>query len=110
MLNSKKRDYGIMKALGFTTGQLVCQTALSFMPAMVLSLAVGLTVSALSINSLTALFLREIGIVKCNFLVPTGFIAIAGICLALVAFGLACLLSMKIRKIAPRVLLTEGGV
>lgn len=110
MLNSKKRDYGIMKALGFTTGQLVCQTALSFMPAVVLSLALGLTVSALSINGLTALFLQGIGIVKCSFIVPVGFIALAGGCLALTAFGLACLLALKIRKIAPRVLLTEGGV
>lgn len=33
MLNNKKRDYGILKSLGFTTRQLILQTALSFMPA-----------------------------------------------------------------------------
>lgn len=107
MLNGKKRDYGIMKALGFTTGQLILQTALSFMPAVIISTVLGITVSALIINPLTALFLRGIGIVKCTFTVPAGFITAAGIGLIVFAFLAACLLSMKVRKIAPRALL-EG--
>lgn len=110
LLNEKKRDYGILKALGFTTGQLILQTALSFLPTVALSLALGLSVSALTINRLVALFLRGIGVMKCTFVVPVGFIVIAGAGLTLAAFGIACLLSLRIRKIAPRVLLTEGGV
>ncbi|MCI9153007.1 MAG: FtsX-like permease family protein [Ruminococcus sp.] len=106
MLNSKKRDYGILKALGFTTGQLVLQTALSFMPAVIVSAVLGITVSALVINPLTALFLRGIGIVKCTFSIPVGFSIAAGAGLIVFAFAAACLLSMKIRKIAPRTLLT----
>lgn len=107
MLNSKKRDYGIMKAMGFTTGQLILQTALSFMPAVIISTVLGIAVSALIINPLTALFLWGIGIVKCTFTVPAGFITAAGIGLIVFAFLAACLLSMKVRKIAPRALL-EG--
>lgn len=106
MLNSKKRDYGILKALGFTTGQLVLQTALSFMPAVIVSAVLGITMSALVINPLTALFLRGIGIVKCTFSIPVGFSIGAGAGLIVFAFAAACLLSMKIRKIAPRTLLT----
>ncbi len=105
MLNNRKRDYGIMKALGFTTGQLVLQTALSFMPSIILSTVVGLTVCAFVINPLTALFLGGIGIVKCTFTVPVGFIVAAGVGLIALSFGLACLLSLRIRKIAPRNLL-----
>lgn len=105
MLNNKKRDYGIMKALGFTTGQLVLQTAASFMPAVLLSTIAGITVSSLIINPLLALFLSGIGIVKCTFPIPVGFIALSGAGLVLFAFGAACLLSLRIRKIAPRTLL-----
>lgn len=105
MLNNKKLDYGILKSLGFTTGQLILQTALSFMPTIILSTVVGLILSALMINPLMSLFLRDIGIVKCTFMVPVGFIVIAGIGLILFAFAMACLLSLKIRKIAPRDLL-----
>lgn len=105
MLNRKKRDYGILKALGFTTGQLILQTALSFMPAMILSTALGLAGSSLIINPLMALFLGGIGIVKCTFLVPGGFIAAAGAGLVLLSFGIACFLSLRIRKIQPCALL-----
>lgn len=105
MLNNKKRDYGILKSLGFTTRQLVLQTALSFMPAIVLSTVVGLIVSSLVINPLLSIFFSSLGILKCTFTVPIGFITVAGAVLILLSFGIACLLSLKIKKIAPRNLL-----
>lgn len=106
MINGKKRDYGIMKALGFTTGQLILQTAVSFMPAVILSTVVGLFVNSLIINPLTAVFLSEIGIVKCTFTVPAGFITAAGMGLVLFAFVTVCLLSLKIKKVTPKALLS----
>lgn len=106
MLSNKQLDYGILKALGFTTGQLILQTALSFLPALIVSTAVGLSVSSLIINPLTALFLSGIGIVKSTFTVPGKQIAAAGVCLILSAFAITCLLSLRIRKIAPKDLLT----
>ena len=75
------------------------------MPAVIVSTAAGITVSMLIINPLTALFLRGIGIVKCTFNIPVGFSIAAGIGLVIFAFAAACLLSMKVRKIAPRALL-----
>lgn len=105
VLNRKNRDYGILKALGFTTGQLILQTALSFMPAIMISTAVGLFVCSCIINLLTALFLSGIGIVKCTFSIPVGFVAAAGVGIILFAFAVLCLLSWKIRKIAPREML-----
>lgn len=105
LLNTKKLDYGIQKALGFTTGQLVLQTALNFMPALVFSTALGLVLCSLVINPLTALFLNGIGIMKCTFTIPGGFIAAAGAGLVLLAFGIACLLSLKIRRISPNTML-----
>ena len=100
------RDYGILKALGFTSGQLIVQTALSFMPALLLSTVVGLIVGCLVINPLLSLFLSGIGIVKCTFTVPVGFVTLAGIGLVAASFGIACLLSRKVRKIAPKTLLS----
>ncbi len=105
ILNHKRRDYGIMKALGYTTRQLVLQTAAGLMPAVVVSTVVGLVVNMWLINPLTAAFLRGIGIVKCSFAVPVGFVAAAGAGIMVFAFAAACLMSLKIRKIAPRSLL-----
>lgn len=105
MLNNKKRDYGILKALGFTTGQLVVQTAMSFMPSIIISTAVGIAVSMQIINPLMAIFLSGIGVVKGTFIIPVELSIIAGIVLVLFAFGAACLMSLRVKKIAPRELL-----
>ena len=105
MLNNKKRDYGILKSLGFTTKQLILQTALSFMPAIIISTVIGLIISCLTINPLLSLFFSSLGIVKFTFDIPIVFATIAGIALILLSFGIACLLSLKIKKIAPRNLL-----
>ena len=105
MLGNKKRDYGIMKALGYTTGQLILQMALSFMPAVIISSIIGITVSSFIINPLTAVFLRNIGIVKCTFTVPVWFNILAGAGLIAAALVLSCLLSLKIRKVQPKELM-----
>ena len=106
MLNNKLNDYGIMEALGFTSKQLILQTALSFMPTTILSVVVGLVISSFIINPLTALFLSGIGIIKCTFTIPILFIVIAGIGLVIFAFVIVCALSLKIKKIAPRAMLS----
>lgn len=105
MISNKKRDYGILKALGFTTGQLILQTAFSFMPAVILSTVIGVIVSSVVINPLATVFLGDIGIVKCTFTVPVGYNILAGVGMILAAFVIACLLSVKIKKITPRALL-----
>lgn len=106
MLNNKKRDYGILKSLGFTTGQLIVQTAMSLMPAVILSTVIGLIVSGLVINPLMGLFLSGIGILKCTFNIPFGFATAAGLALIAFTFGFACVLSLKVKKISPHSLLT----
>lgn len=105
MLNRKKQDYGILKAFGFTTGQLVLQTALSFMPAVVITTVVGIIGNCAIINPLIALFLNGVGIVKCSFAIPVGLVTVSGAAIILFAFAVACLLSLRIRKIAPKELL-----
>ncbi len=105
MLNNKKREYGILKALGFTTRQLIFQTAASLMPAVILSTIIGLTICSFIINPLTAVFLSSIGIVKCTFSIPAAMIAAAGIILILFTFSVTCLLSVRIKRISPRALL-----
>ncbi len=105
LLNNKKRDYGIMKSLGFTTRQLILQTALSFMPAIILSSVIGLIISSIVVNPLLSVFFSSLGVLKCTFTVPVGFITVAGIGLIVLSFGIACLLSLKVKRIAPRALL-----
>lgn len=105
ILNNKRRDYGILKSLGYTTKQLILQTALSFMPAIILSTCIGIIISCFVINPLMSLFMSTMGIMKCTFEIPFLFVTIAGIGLIVLSFGIACLLSFKVKKIVPRTLL-----
>ncbi len=107
LLNSKKQDYGILKALGFTTGQIMVQTAVSFMPSIIISTVIGITTGCFVINPLMSIFLSGLGIVKCTFEVPYLLAATSGIFVILMSFGIACLLSRKVRKITPRELLVN---
>lgn len=105
MLNNKKREYGILKALGYTTGQLMMQTALSFLPAIAVSTAAGVAISSLMINPLMGFFLSSLGIVKCTFFVPVGLNAAAGAGLVALSFVMACLMSFRVRRVTPTELL-----
>lgn len=107
LLSEKKQEYGILKALGFTTKQLIVQTALCFMPTAILSTAVGLLASCLIINPLLSVFLSGIGIVRCTFTIPAGFTILAGTGLIALTFLFACCMSLRIKKIVPRELLTD---
>lgn len=107
ILGNKRVEYGVLKAIGFTTAQLMAQTALSFLPAVAASAAVGLILSSFVINPLIAIFLRDLGIVSCTFHVPVGFVAAAGVGLVAFAFAAACLMSLRIKRIVPRSLLSS---
>lgn len=106
LLNQKQYDYGIMKALGFTTSQLVLHTAISFMPIVVASCVIGLIMNSFLINPLAALFLGNIGIVKCMFEIPYDLIAVFGIGLILFTFIIVCVMSLRIKRITPKALLS----
>lgn len=106
LLNQKEKEYGILKALGYTTKKLVLQTALGFMPTVIFSTVIGILISMQIINPLISLFLGGVGIVKSTLKVPVGIIIIAGSGLVLFTFAVSCLMSLKIRKNTPQKLLT----
>lgn len=106
LLNQKQYEYGIMKALGFTTGQLVLQTALSFMPVVICSCVIGLIINSYLINPLASLFLSNVGIVKCMFEIPVGLIIVFGVGLIIFTFVIICIMSLRIKRITPKALLS----
>ena len=95
----KRKDYGIYKALGYTSGSLMLQTAMSFMPAVVLSIVVFSIVSYYIANPYMSTFMRLFGLMKCNFPIPIPGVVIVGAGLAVVSFALALFQTRRIKKI-----------
>ncbi len=95
----KRKDYGIYKALGYTSGSLMLQTALSFMPAVIASAIVFSIVSYNVANPYISLFMRSFGLMKCDFVIPIPGVVAIGAGLTVVSFLLALLQTRRIRKI-----------
>lgn len=96
---NKRKDYGIYKALGFTSNNLVMQTALSFMPTIVLSVIVFSIVSYYAANPYMSVVMHSFGLMKCNFPIPVGGVVIIGVGMVLISFAFALLYSRRVKKI-----------
>lgn len=103
----KKRELGIQKAIGYTTVQLIIQTAVSFLPVVLLGTLLGNTAGYWGVNPLLSILFSGIGIMKVNYEIP--IIMIAGLCagITLFGFGISVLVAARIRKISPYALMTE---
>ncbi|WP_034449141.1 ABC transporter permease [Butyrivibrio sp. AE2032] len=95
----KRKDYGIYKALGYTSGSLMLQTAMSFMPSVIASAIVFSVVSYNVANPYISLFMRSFGLMKCDFAIPVPGVVAIGAGLTVVSFFLALLQTRRIRKI-----------
>ena len=107
LLERKKDDYGIMKALGYSSKTLMLHTVLTYLPGIIIATVIGSVISGLTFNLIMSCLLMGIGIQKCNFEIP--WLLIAGIGLAVVIF--CCIFTMivsgKIKRIEVRDLLSN---
>jgi putative ABC transport system permease protein len=107
MIIRRKKEFGIQKAIGFTTYQLMTQTAISYFPVILFGTVVGSILGCLYINPMLAVLFRGIGVMKVNFEVPILLIGVMCIGIGIVAYAASMLVSWGIRKITPYNLIVE---
>ncbi len=103
----ERRNFGVSKALGFTTGQLIAQTVLVNLPVIALGAMLGMGLTYLFMNPLTVLCLSFVGIRQCEMGVPFVWSVVTVIGIVAVALATSFLSSVRIRKIEPVRMLTE---
>lgn len=107
-LYGKRKDYGICKAVGYTSNNLILQTALSFMPPIILSVLVFSAGSYFAANPYMNMMMGSFGIVKSNFTIPIPGIAIIGAGIIAVSFLFAVFEARRVKKIeAYKILIAE---
>lgn len=99
LIYRKRKDYGIYKALGYTSGSLMLQTAASFMPAIILSVIVFSIVSYYAANPYMSMIMIAFGLMKCNFTIPVAGVIIIGVVFILFAFICAMWQARRIKNI-----------
>ena len=107
MILKRKREFGILKATGYTTLQLMTQIALSFVPIVIAGVIMGGVLGCLYTNSLLTLLLSGAGIHNVKFIVKIPPIVMLCIGLVVLAYLVSMLISRRIKWISAYGLITE---
>ena len=101
------RDMGVSKALGFTSGQLILQTVLSNLPAILIGIGTGLLFSPLATSkAMTAIF-SIFGFRKAGTVIRPGSYLLAFILICGVAIITSALIGRRIKSLEPVKMITE---
>ena len=107
LLVKRRQELGVYKAMGYTSLQLILQTACSFMP---------VTITAILLSSISALFympciyqliFEALGIMKNNIEISLGFLMLFATVQITVNIIISIILCMPIRKISAYTLIKE---
>lgn len=101
----RRFEYGILKALGFKSRDLIMQNVLSFLPTIILGTVIGTIISSVVASPYIGLMMKPFGIMKCTMDLPFYFPIASAAFIVILAIISAILMSLKIRKVEPYKLL-----
>lgn len=103
----EKQRLGIQKAIGFTTGQLVLQSACSLLPVLLAGTVLGSILAEFQLNPLLSLLFSSIGMMKVNFeVIPALLLGLSAV-ITVFGFVISVMVSVRIRRITPYMLMND---
>ena len=102
-----RRDYGVQRALGFTSGQLIRQNVYWFTPIVTLGAAAGAWVGQVTAGPLLSLMLQGIGVSKLSLSLPSGLVPLLVAGILGYALAVTALAALRIRRYTAQRLLTS---
>lgn len=106
-LSNKKREHGILKSLGFVTGDIVFQTVVSILPTCILATVIGLWLSRRGAAKLLILAVQKLGIFSFGTPTELPLLLVTGIGIVVFCVGYAVLLSGSVKNITPHQLFNK---
>lgn len=103
----ERRRFGILKALGYTSGQLMRQIAAALMPATAAGAVLGALVAGMAARPVTDALFATVGVMRSQFDHPALLPIAAALALTVVQGALALGFATPIRTISPYQLITE---
>lgn len=101
LIFDRRYEYGILKANGYKSRDLIKQNVLSFMPTIIVGTLIGTAISYYMTNPYIGYMMRSFGIMKCNMIIPVDLIIITILFLIGTSLVGTILMSSKIKKIEP---------
>lgn len=103
----KEKEFGIKKAVGFTSTQLRCQLALSLLPTTLVASAAGAVTGYFGINPLFALVLSGYGIKNSDLIIRSALMVIPIAAVTILVFIFSFAMSGKMKKLSAYKLIQE---
>lgn len=103
----RQHEFGIQKALGFTSRQIRGQLATETMSVSVVGNIIGAILGCYFTNKIVSLIFSRFGVMKADFLVPVSVGIISVISLAVFIYAITYLVSANIKKISAYKLISE---
>ncbi len=103
----KEKEFGIKKAVGFTSRQLRLQLALSLFPVSLMAACVGAVLGFFLVNPLISMVLGGFGIASADFLICPSLIVLTIAAVVALIFGMTYLMSGRMKKVSAYDLITE---
>ncbi|MGV2643723.1 FtsX-like permease family protein, partial [Clostridium perfringens] len=97
IIRKRKRELGVLRAIGYTTFQLRTQIALGFMPVVVLGVMVGGVLGSRYFNSVLKLMLFDSGAANMKLIVNLPLVIILCTAIILVSYAVSMLVSRRIK-------------
>lgn len=101
------KQYGVYKALGFTTGELIIQIQMSSLPVFLAGSIFGAGLSVYLLNPLVQACLSSAGIVQSDLTVHAIWLILSVAIIMAVSTGVSFLCAYRVRKVEPVKMLTE---
>ncbi len=103
----KEKEFGIKKAVGFTSRQLRLQLAMSLFPVSLLASAGGAVLGFFLVNPLLSMVLGGFGIASANFIICPSLILLTIAAVGILVFGMTYIMSGRMKKVSAYELIQE---
>lgn len=107
MIIKRKKEFGVMKAIGYSTIQLMHQISISFVPVIILGVAIGGVLGYFYTNPMLSILLSSAGVKRLDFIVHLPIILMLCVGILTLAYIVSLFVSFKIKKISVYGLMTE---
>lgn len=107
LLVKRRQEFGIYKAMGYTSSQLILQTTGSFMPVSIVAIVLSSFLAIFYMPAIYQFVFETLGVMKNNIEISFGFLMLFAVAQILVNIMISIILCMPIRKISAYVLIKE---
>lgn len=107
LIRKDKKEFGIMKAIGYKNRQLTLQILISMLLPLILGTLLGIALGFIVTNPLLSVVFSSMGLLSTYFIIPLLPTLLIGLGIFGVSVITTCMISLRLKKISPQKLIVE---